>query len=56
MALRFIKDNVQAALDESIEKALAVESRNMIRARLTQDSKDAMAALAEKREPKFRGY
>lgn len=56
VALRGIKQNVQAALDENVERAIAIESRNMVRSRLTQDAKEAMAAFADKREPKFKGY
>jgi 2-(1,2-epoxy-1,2-dihydrophenyl)acetyl-CoA isomerase len=55
IALRYIKDNVHAALDESLERACEVELRNMIRCRMTQDSRDAMQAFAEKREPRFNG-
>ena len=55
IALRYIKDNVHAALDEPLERACEVESRNMIRCRMTQDSRDAMQAFAEKREPRFNG-
>jgi 2-(1,2-epoxy-1,2-dihydrophenyl)acetyl-CoA isomerase len=55
IALLYIKDNVHAALDEPLERACEVELRNMIRCRMTQDSRDAMQAFAEKREPRFRG-
>jgi len=55
IALRHIKDNVHAALDEPLERACETELRNMIRCRMTQDSRDAMQAFAEKREPRFRG-
>ena len=55
IALRYIKENVQAALDESIERACDLEARNMIRSRLSLDAKEAMAAFAEKREPRFLG-
>jgi 2-(1,2-epoxy-1,2-dihydrophenyl)acetyl-CoA isomerase len=55
VAYRYIKENVHAALDESLEKACEVEARNMIRSRMTQDSNDAIAAFTEKREPRFQG-
>jgi 2-(1,2-epoxy-1,2-dihydrophenyl)acetyl-CoA isomerase len=55
VALRYIKDNVHAALDEPLERACEVELRNMVRCRMTQDSREAMAAFAEKREPRFSG-
>jgi 2-(1,2-epoxy-1,2-dihydrophenyl)acetyl-CoA isomerase len=55
VAYRYIKDNVHAALDESLETACEVEARNMIRARMTQDSYEAVAAFIEKREPRFQG-
>ena len=55
IALRYIKENVHAALDQSVEQALDVESRNMIRTRLTDDAKEAMQAFIDKREPTFKG-
>ena len=55
VAHRYIKENVQAALDESLESALDTEARNMIRCRLSLDCKEAMSATVEKREPRFQG-
>ena len=55
IALRYIKENVEAALDGTLESAFDMEARNMIRARLTDDAKEAMAAFLEKREPRFKG-
>jgi 2-(1,2-epoxy-1,2-dihydrophenyl)acetyl-CoA isomerase len=55
VAYRYIKENVHAALDESLEKACEVEARNMIRCRMTQDSMDAIAAFTQKRAPRFQG-
>jgi 2-(1,2-epoxy-1,2-dihydrophenyl)acetyl-CoA isomerase len=55
IALRYIKENVHAALDDSLERACEVETRNMIRCRMTQDAREAMTAFLEKREPRFRG-
>jgi 2-(1,2-epoxy-1,2-dihydrophenyl)acetyl-CoA isomerase len=56
VALRYIKENVEAALDGTIDTAFDMECRNMIRARLTDDAKEAMKAFLEKREPRFQGY
>jgi len=55
VALRYIKENVHAALDETIERACDIEAHNMIRCRMTQDSREAMSAFTEKRDPRFRG-
>lgn len=55
VAYRYIKENVHAALDESLEKACEIESRNMIRSRMTRDSDEAIAAFSEKRDPRFQG-
>jgi 2-(1,2-epoxy-1,2-dihydrophenyl)acetyl-CoA isomerase len=55
VAHRYIKENVHAALDESLEQAFDIEARNMVRCRLTLDCKEAMSAVAEKREPRFQG-
>jgi 2-(1,2-epoxy-1,2-dihydrophenyl)acetyl-CoA isomerase len=56
IALRYIKENVEAALDGTLDSTMDMEARNMIRARLTNDAKEAMAAFLEKREPVFKGY
>jgi 2-(1,2-epoxy-1,2-dihydrophenyl)acetyl-CoA isomerase len=55
VAQRYIKENVHAALDQTFEQYLDLEARNNIRCRLTQDCKEAISALAEKREPRFTG-
>ena len=55
LAYRYIKENVHAALDETLERACEIETVNMIRCRTSQDSIEAIAAFAEKREPRFRG-
>lgn len=55
VALRYIKENIEAALDSGLDAAIDLECRNMIRARLTDDAKEAMQAFLDKRPPKFRG-
>ena len=55
VAQRYIKENVHAALDQTFEQYLDVEARNNVRCRLTLDCKEAVTALAEKREPRFVG-
>jgi 2-(1,2-epoxy-1,2-dihydrophenyl)acetyl-CoA isomerase len=55
IVLRYIKDNVHAALDESLTAASEIETRNMIRCRMTADAREAMTAIAEKRDPRFTG-
>ena len=55
VAYRYIKENVHAALDESLEKAIEIESRNMVRSRMTLDSDEAIAAFTQKRDPRFQG-
>ena len=56
IALRYIKENVEAALDGTLDSTFDMEARNMIRARLTEDAKEAMKAFLEKREPRFQGF
>jgi 2-(1,2-epoxy-1,2-dihydrophenyl)acetyl-CoA isomerase len=55
LALRYIKENVHAAVDGPLERALDEETHNMIRTRLTEDAKEAMQAFTEKRDATFRG-
>jgi len=55
MAYRYIKQNIHAAIYRSPEDVLDLEAHNMIRCRLSEDCKEALAAFQEKREPKFQG-
>ena len=55
LALRYIKENVHAAVDGPLERAFDTETTNMIRTRLTEDAKEAMQAFTEKRDATFRG-
>ena len=55
LALRYIKENINAALDEPFDRFLEIESRNMIQTLMTEDSKEAVAAFQDKRDPVFKG-
>jgi len=55
LALRYIKENVHAAVDGPLERAVDTETTNMIRTRLTEDAKEAMQSFTEKRDATFRG-
>ena len=55
IALRYIKENINAGLDASVEQSFATESRNMIRTLQSEDSQEAVRAFQEKREPVFKG-
>ncbi|HSW15651.1 MAG TPA: enoyl-CoA hydratase [Ramlibacter sp.] len=55
MAYRYIKENIHAAAHDTVEQVLELEARNMIRCRLSEDCKEALAAFQQKREPRFTG-
>ena len=55
IALRYIKENINVALDLPVEQALVQESRNMIRTLESEDSREAVKAFQEKRDPVFQG-
>jgi 2-(1,2-epoxy-1,2-dihydrophenyl)acetyl-CoA isomerase len=55
LAHRAIKENVHAAAHQTLQQVLDLEARNMIRCRLSEDCKEALAAFQQKREPRFEG-
>jgi len=55
IALRFMKANLNRALEEDLETCLRYEADRMVRGALTDDYTEAVAAFAEKRAPRFRG-
>ncbi len=55
IALRFMKDNLNRALTESLASCLDVEAERMVEGATSEDYLEAVAAFAEKRAPVFRG-
>ena len=55
VAQRLIKDNLNRALKMTFADCLDMESANLVQARLTEDHREAAAAFAEKRQPRFKG-
>ncbi|MDR2188115.1 MAG: enoyl-CoA hydratase/isomerase family protein [Azonexus sp.] len=55
VAYRFIKQNILMAETDRMRDVMESEARHMMRALQTEDSKEAVRAFQEKREPKFAG-
>jgi enoyl-CoA hydratase/carnithine racemase len=55
IALRYMKDNLNRALTESLASVLDVEADRMVQGAQTEDYLEAVAAFAEKRAPIFKG-
>ena len=55
IALRWMKANLNRALEEDLETCLRYEADRMVRGALTDDYTEAVAAFAEKRTPRFSG-
>ncbi len=55
IALRYMKENINRALDVSLQAALDAEATAMVRTMATDDHKEAAAAFVEKRAPRFIG-
>lgn len=55
IALRNMKQNINAAIDGGMRSVIALEARNMVRTFQTEDASEGVAALREKRAPRFRG-
>jgi 2-(1,2-epoxy-1,2-dihydrophenyl)acetyl-CoA isomerase len=56
LAHRFIKDNLNRAMNSSFAQCLDTESANLMQLRDTEDHKEAARAFAEKRPPRFTGH
>jgi 2-(1,2-epoxy-1,2-dihydrophenyl)acetyl-CoA isomerase len=55
IALRWMKENLNRALEADLETCLDFEADRMVRGAQTEDYAEAVAARMEKREPRFRG-
>jgi len=55
VAYRLMKQNLVAAETESLHQVVELEARNMLRCLQTEDSKEAVRAFQEKRDPRFTG-
>ena len=55
VALRYMKENLNRALGESLRSCLDAEAERMVQSATTQDYAEAVRAFQEKRAPVFRG-
>jgi len=55
IALRWMKENLNRALEADLETCLDFEADRMVRGARTDDYAEAVSARMEKREPRFRG-
>lgn len=55
VAYRYIKDNLDEAMQVAYPTAIAHEAERMLRAQGTEDHREAVRAFVEKRKPSFRG-
>jgi enoyl-CoA hydratase/carnithine racemase len=55
IALRYMKDNLNRALTESLEAVLDIEAERMVQGAGTEDYEEAVKAFAAKRAPQFKG-
>jgi len=56
IALRYMKDNLNRALEQDLESVLDVEAERMVQSAMTEDYLEAVSAFRDKRSPKFRGH
>ena len=55
IALRYMKENLNRALSESLEACLDTEAERMVAGAFTEDYVEAVKAFTQKRKPEFRG-
>lgn len=55
LTYRFMKKNLNAALEGSLEQVLDMEATHMVLSAMTNDQREAVKAFIEKRKPQFTG-
>ncbi len=55
IAIRYMKENLNRALDQDLRSCLAMEADRMVRCARTEDHREAVAAFLGKRSPQFKG-
>jgi len=55
LTYRFMKKNLNAAVDGSLEQILDLEATHMVLSSMTSDQREAVKAFMEKRKPQFTG-
>ena len=55
-AFRFMKENLNRAIDGNMEDCMDIEATHHVNCTLTQDHQEAVKAFIEKRVPNFNGY
>ena len=55
IALGYMKENINSAIESSLQNNLAREADRLMRCAATDDHKEAVAAFLEKRTPVFTG-
>jgi 2-(1,2-epoxy-1,2-dihydrophenyl)acetyl-CoA isomerase len=56
VAFRYMKENLNAAENDTLENIMDLEIKNMVRSSQTEDQQEAVRAMVEKREPCYKGY
>ncbi len=56
VAYRYMKENINAAEERGLAEVTDLEVKNMVRSSETDDQREAVQAMIDKREPLYRGY
>jgi len=55
VAYKYMKENLNRALDQGLRACMDVEAEQMVRTGLTEDHREAVKAFVDKRDPTFKG-